>query len=205
MVCKESDSGATTLQTGGIVSTERTANEANRRETFSRLIRVYGAALKRLSAAYVRDPGARDDLFQEIALALWIALPGFRGEASERTWLYRIAHNTASTHLHRMRRRGERERQPRETDQEPAADSTPGDELEQADQQQRLFSALRELPTLDFQIVTMHLAELSYAEIADVVGLTQTNVGARLSRVRKTLAKRIESADQTEPAEARHE
>lgn len=177
------------------MSTETQANEADRRDTFSRLIREYGAALKRLSAAYVRDPGSRDDLFQEIALALWTALPGFRGEASERTWLYRIAHNTASTHLHRMRRREERERQPRETDQEPAADSAPGDELEQADQEQRLFAALRELPTLDFQIVTMHLAELSYAEIADVVGLTQTNVGARLSRIRKTLAKRIESME----------
>jgi RNA polymerase sigma-70 factor (ECF subfamily) len=141
------------------------------------------------------DPAAREDLFQEIALAVWIGIPGFRGEASERTWLYRIAHNTASTQLHKFRQRRERERQPIDADPEPAAVATPEPDLHHADQRDRFFAALRQLPTIDFQIVTMHLAGLSYTEIADVAGLTQTNVGARLSRVRKALASQLGTAE----------
>jgi RNA polymerase sigma-70 factor (ECF subfamily) len=174
------------------------AGETERRETFSRLMEKYGVALRRLAGAYLADPAAREDLFQEIALAVWIGIPGFRGEASERTWLYRIAHNTASGQLHKFRQRRERERQPQATDPDPVEPATPESAAGEADQRKRFFAALRQLPTLDFQIVTMHLAELSYAEIADVVGLTQTNVGARLTRIREELSRRL-SPSETKP------
>ena len=171
------------------------AGEAERRKTFSRLMREHGAALKRLAAAYLSDLGAREDLFQEIALALWNGIPGFRGDASERTWLYRIAHNTAATQLHNLRRRRDRERQPGEDGSDPADTATPESATHQSRQRERFFFALRQLPTLDFQIVTMHLDGLSYAEIAGVVGLTQTNVGARLSRIREALASSLAPAE----------
>ena len=167
------------------------ATTSERRETFSRLMAEHGVALRRLAGAYLSNPAACDDLFQEIALAVWNGIPGFRGEASERTWLYRIAHNTASGQLHKLQRRREHERQPLEADPQPIEIATPESDLHHALQRARFFAALRQLPTLDFQIVTMHLDGLSYAEIADVVGLTQTNVGARLSRVREGLASRL--------------
>ena len=167
------------------------ADMAERRALFARLIDEHGASLRRLAAAYLSDPTAREDLFQEIALAIWTGIPSFRGEASERTWVYRIAHNTAATHWQKLRRRSERERQPKDADPEPAARSTPESELSDSDERARFFAALRELPTMDFQIVTMHLSGLSYAEIGDVVGLTQTNVGARLTRARQSLAARM--------------
>lgn len=128
-------------------------------------------------------------------MALWASIPGFRGDASERTWLYRIAHNTAAEQIHKLQRRRERERQPRDADPEPAHNSTPESDFHDTDRRARFFAALRHLPTLDFQIVTMHLAGLSYTEIADVVGLTQTNVGARLSRIRQTLTNWIEETE----------
>ena len=140
---------------------------------------------------YLSDPAAREDLFQEIALAVWTGIPGFRREASERTWLYRIAHNTASTQLHKLRQRRERERQPDDRGREPAGAATPESEFHDNDQRARFFAALRQLPTIDFQIVTMHLEGLPDAEIADVTGMTQTNLGARLSRIRKALASRL--------------
>lgn len=172
--------------------------KADRRETFSRLMGEYGVALRRLTAAYLRDPAARDDLLQEIALAIWTGIPSFRGEASERTWLYRIAHNTASTQLHKLIRRRKRERQSTNDDPEPTSPDTPESNAHQADRQARFFEALRRLPTLDFQIVTMHFDGLSYSEIAEVVGLTQTNVGARLTRIRKALAEQL-GATETQP------
>src|SRR5260370_36043942 len=72
---------------------------------FDRLVAANGLALTRLAASYTNTPSDRDDLLQEIAMALWQALPGFRGECSERTFLFRIAHNRAIAHLARSRSR----------------------------------------------------------------------------------------------------
>src|ERR1700724_2356569 len=70
---------------------------------FDRLIAAYVPALTRLTASYTTSSSDRDDLLQEIAMALWQALPRFRGECSERTFVFRIAHNRAIAHLARKR------------------------------------------------------------------------------------------------------
>src|SRR5512146_1811392 len=74
-------------------------------QQFDRLIAANGRALTRLAASYTNTLSDRDDLVQEIAMALWQALPGFRNECSERTFLFRIAHNRVITHLSRSRTR----------------------------------------------------------------------------------------------------
>jgi len=82
------------------------------------------APLRRLVHAYTRESGVQDDLFQEIALALWTALPQFRGDASERTWLYRVAHNTAIRFMTRQTRRS-RVEQPGDLPHEPVSAADP--------------------------------------------------------------------------------
>ena len=71
---------------------------------FERVLAEFGPALRRLAGSYEPDAGRRDDLAQEIAIALWRALPRFRGECSMRTFVYRIAHNRALTHVWRRGR-----------------------------------------------------------------------------------------------------
>src|SRR5271169_6536431 len=66
---------------------------------FDRILREYGPALSRLASGYEKVAGARDELMQEIALAIWQALPHFRGDCTERTFVYRIAHNRGMTHV----------------------------------------------------------------------------------------------------------
>src|SRR3954452_15733758 len=73
------------------------------------LLQRYVQPLRRLAWSYARDHAECDDLLQEIALALWTALPRFRGESSERTWLYRIAHNTSISYVISRNRRTSRE------------------------------------------------------------------------------------------------
>src|SRR5262245_25908788 len=74
---------------------DRAAVEARFRD----LIAANGPALARLAASYTRSTSDRDDLLQDIAMALWLALPKFRGDCSERTFLFRIAHNRCFAHL----------------------------------------------------------------------------------------------------------
>lgn len=80
--------------------------QAKHEADFLRLYEQYGPAVWRLVGAYTEDRGEREDLFQEIAAQLWRALPNYRGQASERTWLYRIAHNVAMSATAKSRHRG---------------------------------------------------------------------------------------------------
>src|SRR3954463_9150776 len=70
---------------------------------------MYAGPVRRLCGAYASAAADREDLFQDIFLAVWRALPSFRGDASARTWVYRIAHNVALSWQTRDRRRQSRE------------------------------------------------------------------------------------------------
>ena len=82
-----------------------------KRATFTRLLDEFEQPLRRLTTGYAAEPADREDLFQDIAVGIWGAIPRFRGESSERTWIYRIAHNTALTWKSKSRRRQSRERE----------------------------------------------------------------------------------------------
>lgn len=73
-------------------------------DRFRRFVDSYTPAMRRLCAVYARDSRDREDLFQNIFLAVWKALPAFRGDATERTWIYSIAHNVAFTWQAKERR-----------------------------------------------------------------------------------------------------
>ncbi|MGJ5816740.1 RNA polymerase sigma factor [Paludibaculum fermentans] len=155
--------------------------------TFLRLMEDYSAALARLAGAYLPHPEDREDLLQEIATAIWTAIPRFKGEASERTWLYRIAHNTAITVAAKVRRRGQVETA-FERVGEPAGAGPGGDErLIRQQQQAWLTTAIRELPLVDRQVLILHLEGLRYSEIHEVTGLGESAIGVRLTRIRERL------------------
>ena len=151
------------------------------------MLEAYSAPLKRLVSFYERDARQQEDLYQEIALALWTALPRFRGESSDRTWFYRIAHNVASTFRYQAGRRRANSG-PSPTAEPP--DERPGPDALLGEEQRRrlVLDRLKRLPTIDFQIVSLHLEGLPNHEIADVVGLTAPNVATRLTRLRRKLA-----------------
>ena len=143
------------------------------------------APLQRLAHAYARSPTEREDLFQEIALALWTALPGFRGDSSERTWLYRVAHNTAIRFTTKTTRRARHEEPGDGSELVSSADP----ERTAIDDQQRqlLWGAVHGLPLADRQLVILYLEGLAAADIKGITGLSAANVATRLTRIRKKL------------------
>jgi RNA polymerase sigma-70 factor (ECF subfamily) len=148
------------------------------------LLARHEPALRRLAASYERDPALREDLVQEMLLALFRALPAWRRECSERTFVYRVANNRALSHL--------ASRRPAFDDLERAAsvpDPAPLPEAVAVASQQHgtLLAALRRLPVPQRQLLTMALEDLTPREIAEVLGITENNVAVRLTRARAAL------------------
>jgi RNA polymerase sigma factor (sigma-70 family) len=161
---------------------------ADLEQRFAALMNAEGAALTRLAASYARGSDDRDDLFQDIAVAIWQALPRFRGECSERTFLFRIAHNRGIAHIARRRplmiESGE--------DLELRDDRPdPEQSLSAEQQRQRLLNAVLKLPVGYRQVVTLALEGMSYQEIGDILGIAESNAGARLTRARQMLRRSL--------------
>jgi RNA polymerase sigma factor (sigma-70 family) len=158
---------------------------------FLGIIEDYQAALRRLVNSYETDPGRREDLFQEIALGVWQALPRFRGDSSERTWLYRIAHNIAISTLESRRRRDHRELPMPDSAERVGRWNDPDHGLVIEEQRQAMLAAIQELPPVDKQLILLHLEGLSYQEIEEVSGLSESAIASRLSRIRDRLTEVI--------------
>jgi RNA polymerase sigma-70 factor (ECF subfamily) len=151
----------------------------DRDRELERVLATHAAALSRLAASYESRPALREELMQEIAFALWRALPSFRHEASEKTFVLRIATNRALSHI--------AARGPAPQDLDAAgdvADPQPRPD-EQAARMQgalRLQHAVRGLPLALRQVLVLALEGLDHEDIARVLGITAGNVAVRLHR-----------------------
>jgi RNA polymerase sigma factor (sigma-70 family) len=151
----------------------------------------YGGSLFRLASSYESVPDVREDLLQEIRLALWKALPAFRGECSLRTFVFRVAHNRGLTHV--WRRRIQAQFSEDLPDFVEVGDPRPDPEasaIRNADHAS-LMKAIRRLPIAYRQVITMALEELPQSEIAAVLGISENNVAVRLNRGRKLLRQEL--------------
>lgn len=154
--------------------------------SFDEVIQREGAALARLAGSYERDPALREDLFQEICLAVWRALRSYRGDSSVRTFVFRIAHNRAVSHV--VKRAGQRTQSLDALETEPARPGRSAeDTLDQAVRAERLQNAISGLPLGLRQPVIMALEGFKTREIAEVLGLTENAVSIRMTRARQVL------------------
>ncbi len=152
------------------------------------LLREHGPGLSRLAASYESLAHAREDLLQDIRLALWTALPSFRGDCSLRTFVYRIAHNRGLSHAYRRRRQPPESEAPDEII-DPKSD--PEASAIRNAMHDRLVHAIRILPLAYRQVITLALENLPHAEIALVLGISETNVAVRLNRARALLREKL--------------
>lgn len=160
--------------------------DPDRERRFLSLLNANLPALGRLAGSYTRTTTEREDLLQDIALALWQALPRFRGDSSERTFLFRIAHNHCIDHITRRRPMASLQ----ELEMDPPDESMPIEaRLNGQQDSARLMEAVRQLPVVQRQVVVLALEDMDYAQIAQVLGITENNVGVRLNRARTTLRK----------------
>src|SRR5262245_36670295 len=177
------------------LETEGLGQGTRQKEKFLELMEGYGPALRRLTQVYVQRTADQEDLFQEIALAIWTAIPRFRGDSSERTWLYRIGHNVALTHVIKIRQKTSRELPQDEQVYDVPAKGNLETGLIDQQNRRRLIDAIRALPSLDQQILMLQLEGLSYAEMEEVTGLSSSNLGVRLTRARHRLSEFMQKVE----------
>lgn len=160
----------------------------------SRCLRDHQGPLARLFASYARSAADRDDLAQDVAMALWTALPRFRGECSERTFVLRVAHNRALAFLSK---RGAVHLDVDDVAERVAATSgkNPAVAFDRGERATRLMSAVRALPLPHRQVMTLVLEGLGHREIAEVLGTTENNVAVRANRARAALRVLMEGGE----------
>ena len=132
----------------------------------------------------------RHDLLQELMLAMWRAVPAYRSNALPSTFIYRVAHNAALTWKRTQRNYRERvDRFERQQAFESSGSMSPtGGERERLE---LVYSAIRRLPPIDRSLILLHLDGVSYAEMAEIHGISTSNIGARLTRLKQKLSNSI--------------
>jgi RNA polymerase sigma-70 factor (ECF subfamily) len=155
---------------------------------FRQWLAEHTGLLIKVVRSFAEGPADADDLFQEVLLQVWMSLPNYREESKPTTWLYRVALNTALM----WKRRETKHRAGRQTlsSKSLAIEDhaiVPG--VGGLDENvQRLYDAVRALPAANRALVLLYLDGMSYSEIAEVIGISETNVGVRLNRIKKQLA-----------------
>ncbi len=153
----------------------------------------FGRALDRLARAYEADPDRRRDLLQDIHFAIWRSFERYEGRCALRTWVYRVAHNTATSHITRAVRLGRRRFVTLdELEAEPPSRERPADEVVGRHRAlERLYALIHRLDPFDRQVIVSYLDGIEAAEIAEIVGASPGAVGMRVHRIKRLLARQF--------------
>jgi RNA polymerase sigma-70 factor (ECF subfamily) len=166
--------------------------------TFTQWMTEYEKLLRHIITGFEAKPAIQDELFQEIALNIWRALPKFRHDSSVKTFVARIAHNVLATHVAKAVKtvKADEDLTSIKGDSEKDHNQpTPYQSLNQSQRQQRLASAIRQLTIEQQQVITLALEGMSYLEISEVLAITTNLVGVRLQRAKSALALLLEGAE----------
>jgi len=155
---------------------------------FKELIQTYDKRLLNICRYYCTDMDERNDLLQEILINLWKGLETFRGDASIGTWLYRVALNTALSFKGReFKRKGhycKLETIPSILTSDEISGPSPNERVMRLEQ---LNTSINQLSIIDKVIISLYLEEVPLKEVADIIGITETNVRVKIHRIKETL------------------
>ncbi len=156
---------------------------------FENWLARYKALIFKVVRAYAFTTADHDDLFQEITIQVWHSIPNFRHESSATTWLYRISLNTAIKWVRKERKH-------------PQPETL--DKVEHVLQESRihmderlawLYEEIYKLDEIDRSVTLLMLDNFSYKEMADILGISESNVGVKINRIKKQLISKSKKKD----------
>lgn len=170
--------------------------ELSQDEAYRQAAATYGAAIARLARGYEADADLARDLVQDIHAALWRSFAYFEGQCSVRSWVYRIGHNVAVSHIQAARRAKPGDYAGLDEIDHLAASDNPESTVGENQLADRLLATIHRLKPADRQVMLLYLEDLTAAEIGDVTGLSAGAVTTRIHRLKALLA---EPFQQEEP------
>jgi RNA polymerase sigma-70 factor (ECF subfamily) len=160
-------------------------------DLYEQAVATFSPALERLARGYEADSDKRRDFLQEIHLAIWRSLESFAAQCSLRTWVYRVAHNVAASHVLKHRRARVR---PLVSLEEAEHRFDPADTEASIDRQNaidQLYALIEQLNPLDREVILLYLEETDAASIGEITGISPGNVATKIHRIKKILADRF--------------
>ena len=162
-------------------------NIIEQKERFADWLREHGAIVHHVVNGFASGDD-RNDLLQEVLLAVWKSIPAFRGQAKPTTYLYRVSHNAALLWI--RTEKNYRRRVEQFSASSPETLTADADSL--ADERlAKIYSAIHLLKPLDRSLILLSLDGLGYREMAEVLGLSESNVGVKLNRIKTQLTETL--------------
>ncbi len=180
------------IQTNWLLTKVKEADSMDTKQqeaTLLKWIQEFQGILFKVVRSHEADPENQDDLFQEIVIQLWLSLPRFQNSCSESTWIYRVALNTAFGWRRSETRRHNRGEHITAFVKAEAENANQLDDLHKKEKLEKLYAALRMLKEDEKAIMILYLDSLSYREIADILGISESNAGVKISRSKKKIEK----------------
>jgi len=151
---------------------------------FIELIRNHQGILHKICNVYfIRNP-YKEDYYQEILIRLWKSYPSFRNQSAFSTWLYRVALNTAIDLIRKENL------QPVHTELSKIENNIPDQEhYIESEKKETLYQAISHLSDVEKAIIILYLEDYSYKEIAEIIGISESNTGVKINRIKSQLIK----------------
>ena len=156
------------------------------KEEFLEILSNYQGILHKVNLIYFRNKADREDNFQEIMYQLWKSFPGLQNRNSIGSWIYAVSINTSVSRLKKESRMEYREKLPDSIDKFDLIE-----ELTLNEDSRMLLHAIYKLNGIDKSIMLLYLEEKSYDEIAEILGISRSNVGVRINRAKELLKQNL--------------
>lgn len=156
------------------------------KEEFLEILSNYQGILHKVNLIYFRNKSDREDNFQEIIYQLWKSFPGLQNKNSIGSWIYAVSINTSISKIKKETRIEYREKLPESIDKLDIIE-----ELSINETIQILLQAIYNLNEIDKSIMLLYLEEKSYDEIAEIIGISKSNVGVRINRAKELLKQNL--------------
>ena len=159
---------------------------------FETIVSDYGPLISRIASSYEADPSLREDLTQQIFLAVWQALPSWRAESSLKTFIARVAQNRSISFVTKQVRQGPVAELP---DRIEADAPNPEEQAMQMNEREMLMEATRRLPLPQRQVIILVLEGFTYPEISEMLEIAPNALALRLSRAKAALKAMLEGGE----------
>lgn len=152
------------------------------KKEFLEILSNYQGIIYKVSLVYFKSKTDREDNFQEIVYQLWKSYPKLQNKNSIGSWIYAVSINTSISRIKKEKRIEYQENVPELPDKSDIID-----EITKNESLQLLLNAIYNLDEIDKSIMLLYLEERSYDEIAEIIGISKSNVGVRINRAKKIL------------------